>query len=127
MRSVKPRQADLDGERLEGEHLGGTPRDVESRTQVKAHIQVIVTNETLFTNELRINPEAWAKSATAATPDSPDLLESTSPVDSTSPADRTSQVGSPDPLMRLQQEYDPPTSLPPPELTGHGPISTHTA
>ena len=66
------------------------PRDVESRTQVKAHIQVIVTNETLFTNELRINPEAWAKSATAATPTA--LIRRRTPALLTAPAPRTAQV-----------------------------------
>ena len=115
------RQTDFEGERLEGEHLDGTLQGVESRTQVQAHIQVIVTDDTLFKNELRIDPETWAKSATATTPDSPDLTESVSSVDITNLA------GSPDPLMRLQAEYDAPTSLPPPELAGYGPISTRTA
>ena len=104
------RQTDLDGERLEGEHLGGAFRDVESRTQVQANIQVIVTDETLFTNELRINPETFVTRINAVPPDSDGALP-----------DHT------DPLALLQQEYDAPTSLPPPELTGHGPISTTTA
>ena len=74
------------------------PRDVESRTQVKAHIQVIVTNETLFTNELRINPETFVARVNTVPPDDTGALP-----------DHT------DAFTRLQQEYDAPTSLPPPD------------